>query len=78
MITILVCLIMLCVRFTAFVVKTVGKLLGGALGILGYLIFGVIALTLLRAAVRLFPILLVIFLIGLGAIIFSARKNRTV
>lgn len=77
MITILVALIMLCVRFTGFVIKTAGKLLGGALGILGYLIFGMIALTLLRTAVRLFPILLIIFLIGLGAILFSAHKNRT-
>ena len=77
MITILVALIMICVRFAGFVIKTAGKLLGGALGILGYVIFGVIALTLLRATVRLFPILLIIFLIGLGAIVFSAHKNRT-
>ena len=76
MIAILVCMIMLCVRFTAFIIKIAGKLLGGALGILGYLIFGVVALSLLKLTIHLLPILLIIFLIGLGAIIFTAHKSR--
>ena len=72
-IAVFVMMILLCVRFTGFVIKMVGKLLGGALGILGFLLVGVIALTLLKTAFKIVPIMLAV---GLVVLVFQYIKDN--
>ena len=67
-------MIMLCVRFTGFVIKMTGKLLGGALGILGYVFVGVIAIAVLKMAFKVIPIILVIGLLAIG---YQMIKDRS-
>lgn len=74
-IAILVLMIMLCVRITGFVIRMAGKLLGGALGILGYLIVGVIAAALLKTAISMIPVILVVGLLVIGYQLLKNNRN---
>lgn len=58
-------------KLTGFVFHIAGKLLGGILGIIGWLILGGIAVTLLGLAVYALPIILII---GIVALIVAAAS----
>ncbi|MBQ6551976.1 MAG: hypothetical protein IJL78_11270 [Lachnospiraceae bacterium] len=72
-IAILVMMVLVCVRFTGFVIRMVGKILGGTLGILGFLLVGVIAMALLRTAFKIIPIMLAVGLIVIA--VQSVKDN---
>ena len=72
-IAILVMMVLVCDRFTGFVIRMVGKILGGALGILGFVLVGVIAMALLRTAFKIIPIMLAI---GLVVIAVQSVKDN--
>ena len=52
-------------KLTGFVLRIAGRLLGGILGIIGYLILGGLAITALGLAVFALPVIL---LIGVGCV----------
>lgn len=58
-------------KVTGFVLHIAGKVLGGILGIIGWLILGGIAVSLLGLAIYALPIILVI---GIIALIVAAAR----
>lgn len=58
-------------KLTGFIFRIVGRILGGILGIIGWLILGGIAVGLLGMAVSVLPIIL---LIGVAALIAAAAS----
>ena len=54
-------------KFTGLLFHIVGKVLGGILGIIGWLILGVIAVSLLGLALYIVPIVLIVGVIALVA-----------
>ena len=54
-------------KFTGFLFHIVGKVLGGILGIIGWLILGVIAVSILGLALYIVPIVLIVGVVALVA-----------
>lgn len=52
-------------KFTGFIFRIAGRLLGGILGIIGWLILGGIAVSLLGLAIYALPVILIIGIIAL-------------
>ena len=58
-------------KLTGLIFKICGKLIGGIFGLIGYILIGVLAITVFGIAVAFVPILIVV---GIVAIVACAKK----